>query len=129
MPQASRLTIAAWIFSVCCLMSSACLLVRTGIHPIDPNNVAQRSDMRFAALKAVLPERGVVGYIGRPGAPISDYYLAQYALAPLIVDRSTNHSLVVGNFPGVLSNPSVGHLHVVRDLGNGVLLLAGEDHQ
>ncbi len=35
----------------------------------------------------------------RGAAALGDYYLAQYALAPLVVDHSTNHALVVGNFP------------------------------
>lgn len=130
MTQSSRLTIAAWIFSIACLLSSAHLLIRTGVHPVDSNYVAQRSDQRFSALKASLPTRGVIGYIGEPGASVSDYYLTQYALAPLVIDRSANHSLVVGNFPSSFPpNLAEQHLQVLRDFGNGVLLLTPEDHR
>ena len=68
---------------------------------------------------------GVVGYVGAPADSIECYYLAQYALAPLVVDRSPNHPLIVGNFP---SSPSQvpENLEVLRDFGNGVLLLAGK---
>jgi hypothetical protein len=77
-------------------------------------------------MKAALPTRGVVGYVGESGDPVADYYLAQYALAPLVIDRSPNHPLVVGNFPG--SSPGTpDHLQLQADFGNGVLLFANQD--
>jgi hypothetical protein len=87
-----------------------------------------RSDQRFAAVKTRLPATGIIGYIGGSGdSSTPDYYLTQYALAPLVVDRSTHHAIVIGNFP--LSPPSSlpPNLRLVEDFGRGVLLLAGED--
>jgi len=77
----------------------------------------------------MLPSRGVIGYIGEPGtAGLADYYLTQYALAPLVLDRSSKHPIVVGNFPGSLpSAASFNGLHLERDFGNGVLLFTTED--
>lgn len=77
-----------------------------------------------------MPERGVVGYIGAPGSPaLAEYYLTQYALAPLVVDHSPNHPLVVGNFRAgtPLSEPP-DSLQLVRDFGDGVLLFSGKDN-
>jgi len=89
---------------------------------------AQRSDLRFAQLKAALPQRGVVGYVGDAGeSGIASYYLSQYALAPLVLDRSLNHPFVVGNFPSNPPAASVENLRLVKDFGDGVLLFAGED--
>ena len=88
-----------------------------------------RSDQRFAALKVALPSRGVVGYIGESSALArGDYYLAEYALAPLVVDDSTNHRIVIGNFPSLGSVPfAAKNLQLVKDFGNGVLLLTNKD--
>ena len=124
------------IFVLCCLLSSGRMVVGTptpGSIKNSPDTVTQRSDQRFAALRAALPERGVVGYAGETGADAvvtADYYLAQYALAPLVVDRSPNHALVVGNFPsGAPAQPPSDHLRLVKDFGGGVLLYAAKDTQ
>jgi hypothetical protein len=127
-PHSLPLSYAALVLVGCCLLSSGRLLwkaPRPG-RLNDPNQVAQRSDERFAALKSALPRTGVVGYIGAPGAmAVGDYYLAQYALAPLVVDRSTDHALVVGNFPGSSISLPEG-LEPVRNFGNGVYLFANK---
>jgi len=131
-PEASsrRLTIAPLIFVVCCLLSSGRIFwdARTPRHAMESSiDVEQRSDMRFAAIKKALPQRGVIGYIGKPGALTrGDYYLAEYALAPLVVDDSINHSVILGNFPDApLSAPST--LQLVKDFGNGVALFTKKD--
>jgi hypothetical protein len=125
-----RLVIALTLFVLCCLLSTA----RIVFDAPTPARIAassaeieDRSDRRFAALKATLPRRGVVGYVGKPGTlAIADYYLAQYALAPLVVDNSPNHALVIGNFPasGAVTPPEP--LHLLKDFGDGVLLYAGQ---
>ena len=67
-----------------------------------------------------------MGYIGDSSDP-SDYYLAQYALAPLVVDHSPNHPLVVGNFTSSPPVPAPDRLQLVKDFGSGVLLFATKD--
>jgi len=59
------------------------------------------NEKRFAELRAALPQRGVIGYISDepdPNEKIKKYYLAQYALAPLIVVNEIDRPLVIGNF-------------------------------
>jgi hypothetical protein len=126
-----KLAIACVAFVACSLLSTARLVVdaptpaRIKEHSGD---VANRSDRRFAALRASLPQRGVVGYVGEPGAlALGDYYLAEYALAPLVLDHSPNHALVVGNFPASPPSAPPENLHLVKDFGNGVLLYASKD--
>ena len=119
-------------FMLCCLLSTARIVwdaPRLNRPPDSAQRVARRSEQRFAALKALLPKRGVIGYVGEPGAAaLGDYYLTQYALAPLVVDHSLNHALVVGNFPsspgGAPAASPSGNLQLVQDFGDGVLLLA-----
>ena len=123
------------VFIVGCMLSTARIVweaPRLNTPPDSAQGVARRSDQRFGALKALLPERGVVGYLGETGAAaLGDYYLTQYALAPVVVDSSPNHRLVVGNFTGSQTgSPALGprseNLRIVKDFGDGVLLLANE---
>jgi len=122
-----KTTAALCVFILACLLSSARLVVDAPsiVHP-PPDEIGQRSDQRFAALKAALPNRGVVGYVGESGnVGLADYYLAQYELAPLVVERSGSHSLVIGNFHRKAEAPA--NLRLIHDFGNGVLLFAQPD--
>ena len=119
------------VFIGCCLLS----VIRIAWNApkpghINPDNIAKRSDQRFSAVKQALPTRGVIGYIGENGdSALPDYYLAQYALAPLVVDRSIQHKFVIGNFPGSEVPASLPGLRKMQDFGNGVVLLTSEDSQ
>jgi hypothetical protein len=125
------MTIATLIFILCLLLSTV-RIVTNAPNPtrLHTDNIAKRSDQRFAALRAALPSQGVVGYIGASGsAAVGDYYLTQYALVPLVVDYSPNHPLVIGNFPVSLPPTRLpsAHLQLVKDFGDGVLLFANRD--
>jgi len=127
--EKNQTSVAILIFAFCCLLSTVRIL---GSAPrprhLQPDSVARRSDQRLASLKAALPARGVIGYIGEPGiAGTADYYLAQYALAPLVVDNSENHSLVIGNFPGRPNEPVTANLKLIRNFGDGLLLFTNEE--
>lgn len=124
----SRMALVTPIFILGCLLSSARLIIDApALHQREGDVIAQRSDVRFAAPRIELPPRGVIGYIGESGDPTADYYLAQYALAPLVVDRSLNHALVIGNFPSAPPPVQVEGLRLVKDFGNGVLLFARKE--
>jgi hypothetical protein len=94
------------------------------------------NERRFAELRAMLPARGVVGYVGHPEPTgptpreanaaallhFRRYLLAQYALAPVVLSESTEPELVIGNFePGAVL-PARPGLRVLRDFGNGLVL-------
>jgi hypothetical protein len=90
-------------------------------------------EKRFEGLKKILPAHGVVGYITGEGLePIranTDYHLTQYTLAPVIVLRTYQRRLVVGNFTQGASGREVAAKHnltVLKDFGNGVMLLSNE---
>lgn len=130
-----RSAIVILILVLCCLLSSARLVIDAP-RPGSVKNLAQpipsRSDQRFATLKAALPVHGAVGYVGEAGAPVdvlSDYYLTQYALAPLVVENSTNHPLVIGNFPRSQPSQVPENLKLIQDFGNGVLLFTRKDNK
>lgn len=85
---------------------------------------------RFEAAKTMLPEHGVIGYRSDCSDMsnincIADFYLAQYALSPIILDRSPKHNLVLGNFgnPDATQRESTGDIvKVLMDSGNGIKL-------
>lgn len=95
-------------------------------------------DVRFAELREALPKRGTVGYlcvlpnehifddVGESGA----YYQTQYALAPVVVDNSWSHELVVGNFGDVETAKkkvkNFAGVKRVHDFGNGLVLITRE---
>lgn len=115
------------IFVAGCLLSSARLIHEAPSGQSRADDLVVRSEQRFAAAKAQLPGRGVIGYLGESGNEgTENYYLAQYALAPLVVDRSANHRFVIGNFEGA-PHEIPENLQLIRDFGNGVLLFANKD--
>lgn len=118
---------AVCIFVVTCLLSSGRMLVQSAHSREDAADNDRRSGARFLTLRDSLPRSGVIGYIGQPQDSIGYYYLAQYALAPMVLDYSADHPLVVGNFPNAPPRTLPSNLKLVRDFGNGVLLLANED--
>ena len=85
---------------------------------------------RFEEMRKALPPHGVVGYI-TDAAPDEatrslEYFLTQYALAPVVVVDDPNQALVVSNFHTARAANdllSEKHLVLVRDFSNGVLLL------
>lgn len=95
----------------------------------DSDDIAWRSGQRFAALREALPKRGVIGYIGQTDSAegIGDYYVTQYTLAPLVVDRSTAHPIVIGNFPSSPPSQIPRDLELLKDFGHGLLLFANRD--
>jgi len=124
-----RNTAGILLFMVCCLLSSA-RLIQTSPNAahLQADDVAGRAEHRFSALKSQLPASGVIGYIGESGnAGTEDYYLAQYALAPLVVERSKNHGLVVVSISTLSPRPDTEGLQLVKNFGNGVLLFSSKD--
>src|SRR5947207_11824174 len=81
---------------------------------------------RFDAIKNVLPARGVICYTPDPRIEPStnkDYFLAQYALAPLVLRTNRDFDLLVANFPDQLHEVRPGPDYLlVEYFGNGVAL-------
>lgn len=86
-------------------------------------------EQRFTEVKKMLPEQGVVGYFSDTPADSAEFFLTQYALSPLIVDKSQPHELVIGNFANRNLDPKMltyMSLNVRADFGNGVKLFSIE---
>jgi hypothetical protein len=124
-----RTTAAVLIFVLCCLLSSVRLIQQApNLFHLRADDISSRSDERFAAVKSSLPARGVIGYIGNSGnSGTEDYYLAQYSLAPLVVDRSKDHPLVIANISTLPPKPDTRGLELLKNFGNGILLFSNKD--
>jgi hypothetical protein len=144
-PLLARVALAATLCLA--LAGSAEKLYKTvatyrGSPAASPDAGARRigeQDERLQRLREYLPPRGIVGYAsdGWNGSgfttveALQDYFLTQYALAPVIVVRGTDLPIVVGNYPGDTATGTTGvraypaGLVLRRDLGDGVLLLEG----
>jgi hypothetical protein len=93
-------------------------------------------ERRFQGVRAALPARGVVGYLGRTDSAgrtpaereasslldFKGYLLAQYALAPVVLIESTEPDFVIGNFDRGKAPSTPAGFRIQRDFGNGLVL-------
>jgi hypothetical protein len=84
----------------------------------------------LADLRAILPQRGTIGFQsdqdgGR--SPEKDFIQAQFDLAPLVLVRSADHPFVLAHYSDREAGLAFGAQHGLelrRDLGEGFLLFA-----
>jgi hypothetical protein len=120
-----RLLAVAGVLAVSLLSSGELARLALKPTPMDGDSLYLR---RFDDIKKVLPSHGVVCYMPSPQSSFDakkHYFLAQYALAPLIVRTTADCDPVIGDFPGGLAPASADAQRwtVLKDFGNGVLLL------
>jgi hypothetical protein len=85
---------------------------------------------RFERLRKFLPARATVGYESDLEDPLTDrkevrrFYLAQYALAPVIVVAGVERDLVIGNYrdPGNCRVCKSRNFLLAADCGDGLML-------
>lgn len=109
------------------------------------NDDITRYEKRFDEVRKMLPPHGAVGYTGDAlhnedgslnSAALSDWYLAQYTVAPVVLSRLPGHRLfLINRTAGVNSDPpakggftiqELGFGNKILDFGNGVQLLSSE---
>lgn len=84
-------------------------------------------ELRFAPLQQSLPQHGIVCYVpdyASGDLAKKDFFLARYALAPLVVRNLPDCDPLIGDFPPGVPRADLGSKYsVLNDFGNGVLLL------
>ena len=95
-------------------------------------NIVGIPDTAVMNLRSIVPKGETLGFISDgsdPGAIGRRLYGATYSLVPLVIDNTANHRFVIGDFRNKQSIPvalSQHRLYIVKDLGNGFLLLAAQ---
>jgi hypothetical protein len=95
-------------------------------------NIVGIPDTAVMVLRGIVPKGETLGFISDgsdPGAVGRRLYGATYSLVPLVIDSTANRRFVIGDFRTKASIPtalSQHRLYVVKDLGNGFLLLAAQ---
>ena len=100
---------------------------RAHVFTSGPADATEYSEGRLSELRKRLPARGVVGYVTDAPDDEKDrsFYRTQYSLSPIIVERTTETELVVGDFKdrGAASEvASENNLLLLEDFGQGVVL-------
>lgn len=91
-------------------------------------------EKRFKNLTRVLPSNGTVGYVSDCVENVytinTRLYIAQYALAPVIIVKSADAQFVVGNFCDSVITPGSNYeliFNSCKDLSKGVALFQRKD--
>ncbi len=100
-------------------------------------NTITQYEKRFSGAKAFLAHEKILGYTDEKFRPIhylddsiKPYYLAQYALAPVVLEPDvTTYAYTLGNFKenfNYQKDSLRNRLLLVHDFGNGVVLFRKE---
>jgi hypothetical protein len=120
------------LLSALILISAADFAIHWNRHNVwqdtHSTTIPELIERRLAKLMEHLPARGAVGYIGdesRWDYATTFKVVAQYVLAPLVVEDGLRHELIVGNFlyrPDVAEVARRRDLIILEDFGDGVVL-------
>ena len=133
--NSSRQKLSAIAIIICSLLVNGYMLIENIRFPENTRQNISKYEKRFNKLRQLLPQRGVIGYIaddeneGDQDFIDSRIYLAQYTLAPVILVRSLDYDLIVGNFLDHTRDFEIYRkqgLIPIKDFGNGVVLFKRE---
>jgi hypothetical protein len=133
MLRSGPISTGAIVIALFSLMSSVSLLRRTISGREHLNGVELPAfKRRISVVRSHLPEDAIVGYVSdlKPDPSLRsqlEYRMTQYALVPVIVEDNTTHPYVIGNFHAPVTDrtPELRGLMIIKDFGDGVLLLRG----
>jgi hypothetical protein len=126
-----RVKAGVLLLCVSAVIYSVELCRRTHVLTKEPPDQITLHERRLAELRRRLPAHGVVGYVAddSDGADKDKawrrFATTQYSLAPVILERTTAHELVVGVFDDPGAIPAVaagGNLLLAEEFGEGVVL-------
>ena len=128
--NAIRIKGAVLLLCVSALVYSVEICRRTHVLTKVPSDAVSQSEERLERVKERLPSNGVIGYVSDDlgideGLAWRRYATTQYALTPLILERTGEHELVVGVFQDQDKIPTVAinkNLLITEDFGDGIVL-------
>ena len=129
-----------YVLAAFCLISAGRLLLES-LHSFTPSNdsndMVTSWDVHMRSVAAVLPsEVNVVGYLENADLKgstsmqdFAEFFLTQYGLAPVVLQKGSNHEWIVGNFGHTLAPHELSILdqmlgpHTNQDFGFGIYLI------
>lgn len=99
-------------------------------------------DKRLRKVRSILPEYGVIGYLADWDIPDKAYapkdqdvefLLAQYTVAPVVLERGANHDIVLGNFNDDGNSQKIENVQklfgvqLIQPFSNEVFLFRGKE--
>jgi hypothetical protein len=123
-----------------CLISAGRLLLET-LKSFDPLNVSNDMvtswDTHMRLVQEALPsDVSVAGYLENADLrgststqDLAEFFLTQYGLAPVVLQKGSNHEWIVGNFGHTLAPHELSVLdqmlgsHTTQDFGFGIYLI------
>ena len=126
-----RVTAGVLLLCVSAVIYSVEICRRTHVLTKAPPDHVTLHERRLAELRKRLPARGVVGYVADDfgdddnGKAWRRFATTQYSLAPVILERTAAHGLVIGVFDDPGAAPAAragGDLLLVEEFGEGVVL-------
>jgi len=140
LPPQRRIRAATLLIAICALGSARALPRALQLAQADPKPDATAALVaRFEAIKAHVREQTSLGYLSdarhldpRRSALLKRLSLAQFALAPRIVERTTNREFVIFDSDRPEATPDIATLEgwkLVADLQNGVKLFRTARHE
>jgi hypothetical protein len=82
-------------------------IAKAAVGDVSSDDMVTAWDKRLRKIRTMLPEYGVIGYVADwdiPGSVFGssdqevEFLLAQYTVAPVVLERGTDHDLILGNF-------------------------------
>ena len=110
------------------LLLTVCLLSQWKMLPAPVQRTPRGTDSislyvsRFDLLRQVLPKRATICYMASANADGMDYFLTEYALAPVVVANDGDCELWIGNSKNGQPLPQHTDLTLLRDFSTGVQL-------
>ena len=131
--SSSRLQLAIIAIIICALSVNIYGLFEDIVFPEKIQQHISGYLNRFISVQPFLPRRGVVGYISddldNAEHSMPRKYLAEYSLLPVMLVRSMDYPLIVGNFRNPAPDLEVYRkqgLIPIRDFGNGIVIFKRE---
>jgi hypothetical protein len=114
---------------ICTLFLNLGMLMGMLAFPEQLTRDISEHEKKYEKLREILPVNGIVGYISddQKDENAGRYYIAQYALAPMIVTRSLDQKIIIGNFRTSSPKSEICEkygLVTVKDYGNGLTIFS-----
>ena len=106
----------------------SCIRYTFEVSRHDASGDLERYENHLRLVKASLPNNATVGYVSDMKGE-AEFYLAEYALTPVILVRTAHRPFVIGNFTNMDAahqTAEASNLKLMKDFGQGLMLFRND---